>query len=108
MMKKIIENTGSAQQEFMREADAVQSGGGSNTITLSREELAALLQGACVAVDDGEYSTFIVLDKENMMARTKEKLAKLWSDKAPLYGPMLMFVSIPVIAIAIAFAFDSN
>lgn len=63
MMQKIIENTESAQNEFMREADAVQSGGGgSNTITLSREELAALLQGACVAVDDGEYSTFIALD----------------------------------------------
>lgn len=62
MMQKIIENTDSAQKDFMREADAVQSGGGgSNTITLSHEELAALQQGACVAVDDGEYSTFIVL-----------------------------------------------
>lgn len=63
MMKKIIENTDAAQQDFIREADAVQSGGGgSNTINLSSEELAALLQGACIAVDDGEYSTFIVLD----------------------------------------------
>lgn len=63
MMQRIIENTEAAQNEFMRQADIAQSGGGgSNTITLSREELAALQQGSCVAVDDGEYSTFIVLD----------------------------------------------
>lgn len=63
MMQKIIENTEVARGEFMREADAVQSGGGgSSTITLSREELAALQRGGCVAFDDGEYSTFIVLD----------------------------------------------
>lgn len=63
MLQKIIENTDSAQKEFRREADIVGGGGcARNVITLSREELAALQQGGCVAYDDGEYSTFIVLD----------------------------------------------
>lgn len=64
MMRKIIENTASARKEFMREASAVQAGGGgSNTFTLSREELDALQQGGCVAFDDGEFSTFILVDQ---------------------------------------------
>lgn len=38
------------------------------------------------------------------MPNSTGKLAKLWADKAPIYGPMFIFVSIPVIAICIAFA----
>ena len=52
---QIIENTEQAQKEYGYMW-------GEDTFYLTREMIEALLNGKCVAGDNGEYVTFIVLE----------------------------------------------
>lgn len=52
---QIIENTEQAQKEYGYMC-------GADTFYLTREMIEALLNGKCVAGDNGEYVTFIVLE----------------------------------------------
>lgn len=54
----IIENTDKAREEY-------GTLWGINYINISEEDIKALYEGKCLAYDDGEYSTFITLDKED-------------------------------------------
>lgn len=54
----VIENNRKAKDEYGHHY-------GSNEITMSVEDIAALFKGKALAWDDGEYTTFVVLDKKN-------------------------------------------
>ena len=64
--RRIIENTEEEKQEYCRHT----YGGGE--IVLSQEELKALSEGKCLAIDDDEYATFVTLSK------AKEEIT--WND----------------------------
>jgi hypothetical protein len=53
----IIENTDQARKEYGYRY-------GASTLILNHEHMKALLEGKCLASNDGEYSTFLILDKE--------------------------------------------
>jgi hypothetical protein len=54
----IIENTKEEKQEYEKKSNGCH---GSGTINITKEELKALQDGKCIALNDDEYSTFITL-----------------------------------------------
>lgn len=52
---KIIKNKDSSKEKFSNKVGSY----GDNHATFSKEEIDALLGGKCVAIYDGEYTTFI-------------------------------------------------
>lgn len=54
---QIIENTREAM-------DTYGHWWGSSQLCLTKEQIQALLDGKCIACNDGEYATFISYDKE--------------------------------------------
>lgn len=55
---EIIENTETAMNKYGHFY-------GSSTLELTLEQFNAIKDGKCIACNDGEYSTFIVLEKSN-------------------------------------------
>ncbi len=64
MLKQIIEPTEISKKEFI--ALAQKDGGGSNasTIVITNEEYASLSEGKIIAIDDGEYTTYLKLENQ--------------------------------------------
>ncbi len=61
MLKKIITNTSESREAFVKAASEAGGGSNANEVVLSADEISALQQGACIALDDGEYTTFLTL-----------------------------------------------
>lgn len=57
---KVIENNESSQDEFNSEVDTC----GTSKVELSQEQLNSLQNGKCIALFDGEYTTFLTLKNE--------------------------------------------
>jgi hypothetical protein len=53
---EIIENTREAQEQYGYLW-------GANDVVINKEQLEALLNGKCLATNDGEYVTFIMLEQ---------------------------------------------
>lgn len=64
-IKQVISNSVKAKNAFLAVArEEVGGGRAVCDLVITRDDLAALKQGKCIAVDDSEYSTFIMLAQD--------------------------------------------